>query len=169
MILGNFKIIHTSFTTSLDNILVYMLCFFPKKYFDAEFSRKNYFCKEKIFSPIKIAFFWLQDRNHSLPDKFKGQSLTRFHYYIFLPGYGYNGIFCGHCQIAVGVHWMEFVSHVKFRQLQTTTLGISEQYPFFCHQTGMVGHWILRLHTFYKSTHVDFKTLVNSWNTDTKT
>jgi hypothetical protein len=23
-----------------------------------------------------------------------------------------------------------------------TTLGISEQYLFFCHQTGMVGHWI---------------------------
>jgi hypothetical protein len=40
------------------------------------------------------------------------------------------------------------------------TLGISEQYLFFCHQTGMVGpHWILRLHTFYKSTHVEFKTL----------
>ena len=38
-------------------------------------------------------------------------------------------------------------------------LGISEQYLFFCHQTGMVGHWILRLHTFYKSTHVEFKTL----------
>jgi hypothetical protein len=37
-----------------------------------------------------------------------------------------------------------------------TTLGISEQYPFLCHQTGMVGHWILRLHTFYKSTHVEF-------------
>jgi hypothetical protein len=30
-----------------------------------------------------------------------------------------QGIFCGHCQIAVGIHWMEFVSHVKFRQLQT--------------------------------------------------
>jgi hypothetical protein len=28
--------------------------------------------------------------------------------------------------------------------------------PFFCHQTGMVGHWILRLHTFYKSTHALF-------------
>jgi hypothetical protein len=41
-----------------------------------------------------------------------------------------------------------------------TTLGISEQYPFFCYQTGMVGHWILRLHTFYKSTHVEFKTLL---------
>ena len=40
-----------------------------------------------------------------------------------------------------------------------TTLGISEQYLFFCHQTGMVGHWILRLNTFYKSTHVEFKTL----------
>jgi hypothetical protein len=40
-----------------------------------------------------------------------------------------------------------------------TTLGISEQYLYFCHQTGMVGHWILRLHTFYKSTHVEFKTL----------
>jgi hypothetical protein len=40
-----------------------------------------------------------------------------------------------------------------------TTLGISKQYPFFCHQTGMVGHWILPLHTFYKSTHVEFKTL----------
>jgi hypothetical protein len=36
-----------------------------------------------------------------------------------------------------------------------TTLGILEQYLFFCHQTGMVGHWILRLHTFYKSTHVE--------------
>ena len=23
-----------------------------------------------------------------------------------------------------------------------TTLGISEQYIFFCHRTGMVGHWI---------------------------
>jgi hypothetical protein len=23
-----------------------------------------------------------------------------------------------------------------------TTLGISEQYLFFCHQTGMIGHWI---------------------------
>jgi hypothetical protein len=40
-----------------------------------------------------------------------------------------------------------------------TALGISEQYIFFCHQTGMVGHWILRLQTFYKSTHVEFKTL----------
>jgi hypothetical protein len=40
-----------------------------------------------------------------------------------------------------------------------TTLGISEQYLFICHQTGMVSHWILRLHTFYKSTHVEFKTL----------
>jgi hypothetical protein len=40
-----------------------------------------------------------------------------------------------------------------------TTLGILEQYLFFCHQTGMVGHWILRLHTFYKSTHVEFKNL----------
>ena len=49
----------------------------------------------------------------------------------------------------VRVHSMEFVSHVKFRQLQTT-LGILEHYLFFCHQTGMVGHWILRLHTFYK-------------------
>ena len=67
-----------------------------------------------------------------------------------ISGYRYNGIFCGHCQIAVGVHWMKFVSHVKFRQLQS----ISEQYPFFCHQTGMVGHWILRLYTFYESTHV---------------
>jgi hypothetical protein len=33
----------------------------------------------------------------------------------------------------VGVHWMEFAD---------TTLGISEQYIFLCHQTGMVGHWI---------------------------
>ena len=40
-----------------------------------------------------------------------------------------------------------------------TTLGISEQYLLFCHQTEMVGHWILRLHTFYKSTHIEFKTL----------
>ena len=32
-------------------------------------------------------------------------------------------------------------------------------YLFFCHQTGMVDHWILRLHTFYKCTHVEFKTL----------
>jgi hypothetical protein len=39
---------------------------------------------------------------------------------------------------------------LEFRQLQS----ISEQYPFFCHQTGMVGHWILRLYTFYESTHV---------------
>ena len=42
-------------------------------------------------------------------------SLTSFHYYIFLPGYEYNGISCGYCKIAVGVHWMKFVSHVKFR------------------------------------------------------
>jgi hypothetical protein len=31
----------------------------------------------------------------------------------------------------VGVHWIEFAD---------TTLGISEQYLFSCHQTGMVGH-----------------------------
>jgi hypothetical protein len=43
--------------------------------------------------------------------------------------------------------------------IEDTTLGISEQYPFFCHQTRIVGHCILRLHTFYKSTHVEFKTL----------
>jgi hypothetical protein len=30
-----------------------------------------------------------------------------------------------------------------------TMLGISEQYPFLCHQTGMDGHWILRLQTFH--------------------
>jgi hypothetical protein len=105
---------------------VVMLWFFPKKYFDAEFSRKNYICKQNRrkqyydarFSPIKITFFLLQGRNHSPLFKLKGRSLTRFYYYIFLPGYGYNGISCGHCQITVGVHWMEFVSHVKFRQLQ---------------------------------------------------
>jgi hypothetical protein len=42
-----------------------MLWFFPEKYFDAEFSRKNYFCKQNVkkkysdarLSPIKIAFF----------------------------------------------------------------------------------------------------------------
>ena len=41
---------------------------FPKKYLDAEFSRKNYFCKKNArkkysdarFSPIKIDFFLLQ-------------------------------------------------------------------------------------------------------------
>jgi hypothetical protein len=35
-----------------------------------------------------------------------------------------------------------------------TTLGISEQHLFFCHQTGMVNvsHWILRLHTFFART-----------------
>jgi hypothetical protein len=46
---------------------------FSKTYFDAEFSRKNYFCKQNarktysdaIFSPIKIAFFSLQGRNLS--------------------------------------------------------------------------------------------------------
>jgi hypothetical protein len=44
---------------------VVMLWFFPKKYFDAEFSRKNYFCKQNgrkkyydaIFSSIKIKNF----------------------------------------------------------------------------------------------------------------
>ena len=36
---------------------------------------------------------------------------------FFLPEYEYNGILCGHCKIAVGVHWVEFVSHVKFRQM----------------------------------------------------
>ena len=68
-----------------------MLWFFPEKYFDAEFSRKNKFCKQNAkkkysdarLSPIKIAFFWLQGRNHSLPFKLKGRSLTLFHYYIF--------------------------------------------------------------------------------------
>jgi hypothetical protein len=42
-----------------------MLWFFPKAIFDAEFSRKNYFCiynarkkyYDERFSPIKIAFF----------------------------------------------------------------------------------------------------------------
>jgi hypothetical protein len=42
-----------------------MLWFVPKNYFDAEFSRNNYFCKQNArkqysdarFSPIKIAFF----------------------------------------------------------------------------------------------------------------
>jgi hypothetical protein len=42
-----------------------MLCVFLKKYCDAEFSRKNYFCKQNArkkysdarFSPIKIEFF----------------------------------------------------------------------------------------------------------------
>ena len=106
---------------------VVTLWFFLMKYFDAEFSRINYFCKQNAwntysdarFSLIKIAFFLLQGRSHSPLFKLKGRSLTRFHYYIFLPGYGYNGTSCGHCQIAGGVHWMEFVSHVKFRQLQT--------------------------------------------------
>ena len=46
-------------------------------------------------------------------------SLTSFHYYIFLPGYGYNGILCGYCKIAVGVHWMKFVSHMKFRLMHS--------------------------------------------------
>ena len=55
----------------------------------------------------------MQGRNHSPPFKLKGRSFTHFHYYIVLPGYGYNGNFCGHGKIAVGVHWMEFVSHVK--------------------------------------------------------
>jgi hypothetical protein len=43
-----------------------MLWFFPKNYFDAEFSRNNYFCKHNArkqyadarFSPITIAFFF---------------------------------------------------------------------------------------------------------------
>ena len=43
-----------------------MLWFVPKNYFDAEFSRNNYFCKQNArkqysdarFSPIKIAFFF---------------------------------------------------------------------------------------------------------------
>jgi hypothetical protein len=34
-------------------------------------------------------------------------------------------------RFCVGVHWMEFAD---------TMLGISEQYLFFCHQTGMAGH-----------------------------
>ena len=71
-----------------------MLWFFPKKYFDAEFSRKTYFCKQNArkkysdarFSPLKIAFIWLQGKNHSLPFKLKDRSLTRFHYYIFYLG-----------------------------------------------------------------------------------
>jgi hypothetical protein len=51
----------------MNNLEIYqnhILLFFPKKYFDAEFSRKNYFCKQNgkrkysdaRFSPIKIAF-----------------------------------------------------------------------------------------------------------------
>ena len=140
------------------------VCFFPKKYLDAEFSRKKLFlqanCKDKllwckIFTHTN-SIFWLQGRKHSLPFKIKGLSLTRFHYYIFLWIQWYflwplsnccwgslDGI-CISCEVP---------------SIADTTLGISEQYHFFCHHTGMVGHWILRLHTFYKSTHVDFKTL----------
>jgi hypothetical protein len=68
-----------------------MLWFVPKNYFDTEFSRNNYFCKQNArklysdarFSPIKIAFFLLHGWNHSPPFKLKGRFLTRFHYYIF--------------------------------------------------------------------------------------
>ena len=71
-----------------------MLWFFTKKYFHAEFSSKNYFCKKNarknysdaIFSPIKIAFFLLQGRNHSPLFKLKCRSLIRFHYYMFYLG-----------------------------------------------------------------------------------
>ena len=68
------------------------VCFFPKKYLDAEFSRKKLFlqanCKDKllwckIFTHKNI-IFWLQGRKHSLPFKIKGLSLTRFRYYIFM-------------------------------------------------------------------------------------
>jgi hypothetical protein len=46
-------------------VRVVMQWLFPKKYFDTEFSRKKYFCKQNgrktyydaRFSPIKIAFF----------------------------------------------------------------------------------------------------------------
>ena len=69
-----------------------MLWFFPKKYFDAELSSKKHFCKQNArkthsdarLSSIKIAFFLLEDRNHSSLFTLKGRSLTRFHYYIFL-------------------------------------------------------------------------------------
>ena len=53
-----------------------MLWFFPKRYFDAEFSRKNYFCKQnarkkifwyKIFIHKNSNFFLLQGKNNSPP------------------------------------------------------------------------------------------------------
>jgi hypothetical protein len=46
------------------------------------------------------------------------------------------------------IHWFICIS-CEVPSIADTELGISEQYLFFCHQTGMVGHWILRLHTFY--------------------
>ena len=78
-----------------------MLCFFPKKIFWCWIVKKKTFlqakCTEKYsdarFSPRKITFFWLQGRNHSCSFKLRGRSLTRFHYYIFFPGYRYNSIF----------------------------------------------------------------------------
>ena len=109
-------------------VWVVMLWFFPKAIFWCWIFKIKLFlhikCKNKIlwwkiFTHKNRFFFLLQGRNDIPLFKLKGRSLTRFHYYIFLPGYGYNGISCGHCQIAVGVHWMEFVSHVKFHQLQT--------------------------------------------------
>jgi hypothetical protein len=50
----------------------------------------------------------------------------------------------------------------------STTLGISDQCPLFCHHTGMLDHWISWLQTSHKSSHVEFKTFFKSWNTDTK-
>ena len=40
----------------------------------------------------------------------------------------------------VGVHSMDFDGLCGVPSIADTTLGILEQYLFFCHQTGMVGH-----------------------------
>jgi hypothetical protein len=48
----------------------------------------------------------------------------------------------------------------QFASIADTTLYISEQYrDIFSFVTRLGYHWILRLHTFYKCTHVEFKTL----------
>ena len=133
-----------------------MSVFFPKKYLDAEFSRKKLFLqansKEKFFwckiFTHKNIIFWLHGRKHSLPFKIKGRPLLVFtiiflwiQWYFLWPLSNWcwgslDGI-CISCKVP---------------SIADTTLCISEQYRFFYHQTEMLGHWTLRLHIFYKST-----------------
>ena len=122
-----------------------MLWFVPKNYFDAEFSRNNYFCKQNArkqysdarFSPIKIAFFLLHGWNHSPPFKLKGRFLTRFHYYIFFTWVWMQWYFLWPLSSCCWGSLNGICISCEVPSIADTMLGISEQYHFLCHQTGI--------------------------------
>ena len=140
-------------------------------------SRKNYLCKLNVrkkysdarFSPIKITCFNSMVEiiaqstfqiKWSAPYSF---SLLYFFTWVWIQWYflwplqnccwGSLGGLCISCEVPSNA---------------STTLGISDQCPLFCHHTGMLDHWISWLQTSHKSSHVEFKTFFKSWNTDTK-